>query len=94
MMDMMLDNSQMNKLIKIAGSTRNRKLVDYSVEFVRAREIPEGLDHGYARKVLYRSYVNDKLHPWMRAMGWRMAWSEDSPNNDLKRSLMDDGDMV
>ena len=94
MMDMMLDNSQMNKLSQIAGLTKDRKLVDYSAEFVRARGIPEGLDHSYARKVLYRSYVNDKLHPWMRAMGWRMAWSEDSPNNDIKRSLMNGGDMV
>mmetsp|Transcript_16748 Transcript_16748/g.35158 ORF Transcript_16748/g.35158 Transcript_16748/m.35158 type:complete len:126 (-) Transcript_16748:221-598(-) len=44
------------KMRKFAGPTFDRKLEDYSSEFVRSKSTPDG--HGdYARKILYMRYV-------------------------------------
>eukprot|EP00804_Cyclotella_cryptica_P026630 CCRYP_019086-RB/>CCRYP_019086-RB protein AED:0.01 eAED:0.01 QI:2437/1/1/1/0.33/0.25/4/1797/740 len=81
MIDMMMPNSDnLEEMKRMLGPTKNRQLVDYCAEFIRSKGVPEGLDSVFAQKVLYRSFVNDRLYPWMKALGWRMAWSGDKSN--------------
>ncbi|EJK46250.1 hypothetical protein THAOC_35095 [Thalassiosira oceanica] len=79
---------------KMAGPTMNRELIDYSTEFMQYCSVPEGLDKIFVRKILYRSYVSDRLHPWLHAMGWRLSWTEDGTTGDLSSALMDSDDLL
>ncbi|KAL7544104.1 hypothetical protein ACHAXR_013582 [Thalassiosira sp. AJA248-18] len=98
MMGMMLEKSKHNGMRRLTGPTMDRSLEDYCAEFIRARGIPEGLDNEFARKVLYRSFVADRLHPWFRTLGWRMAWSSEKEDHadysHLKESLTSDEDII
>ncbi len=87
----LVPKNRFRKMRKFAGPTFDRKLGDYSAEFVRIRGIPDGLGD-FARKILYRTFVSDRIHPWCKLMQWRMAWSG-FDSKIPEGFVVDDGEM-
>lgn len=88
------DSTKTAELKQMAGPTLDRPFEDYSTDILQTLGVPDGLDKEFVRKVLYWSYVKDRIDPWWRALGWRMAWSgKEGSGGELGKVLTDEEDM-
>ena len=71
------DMNEGSKLMKKKfGPTFDRECPDFCDEYCRTVGIPEGLDREWARKLLYRSFVDSRLLPWSMLGPWRVLGDE------------------
>ena len=90
---MMVMFGQGDLIKRMAGPTMDNQLHGYYRDFMQTVGVPDGLDKSYVGKILYWSYVKYRNDPWVRAMGWRMAWSKEGSNSELGK-LLTDGDDI
>ena len=59
-------------MLRMLGPTFERECPKFHDEYWRTFGIPEGLDKEWARKVLYRAYLDARRLPWFNLLTWRL----------------------
>jgi hypothetical protein len=94
MMTMIVDGAKGDEIKRMIGPTKDRDLQNYANDFLQSVGVPDGLDKSSVYNILYWSFVTDRTHPWFRAMGWRMAWTEkEGSSRELRNVLTDKNDI-
>ena len=69
-------NTESKRMRTYHGPTFDRECPNFCDEYCRTAGIPEGLDREWARKLLYRGFVDVRLLPWSMLLPWRMVAEE------------------
>ena len=81
------------KMLKIFGTTFERECPKFHDEYWRTMGIPDGLDKEWARKVLYRAYLDARMLPWFNLGTWRML-GDDGKNVGLEKGVISEKDLI